>query len=248
MNDLKLQDSFAFKWTLTSSSEEIRATHTFNPNNKIPYPDKCNKEPIYKTSSGMIHTVAMFRLSNSGILTILSGARSNWETLHKKLFEKFNNRACFNTSEIICQIKDIKFKDLECFFDILETEPRLAHVDCETIIAFAEFRKPSLSDRLKAINFDLTTLPEKFFDNIITMDLMDDPVEARIDKPFSIDDLLPSGKFKGVHVYDRKTFERLNGKCPVSNLPLQAIPVSLSGRKFELLKIVEEAEARAIGL
>lgn len=241
MNSLKLDDHFAFKWSLNSSPEKVSATHTFNPNNTIPYPNMHGKAFHYRTSAGMIHTVLSFSLSNSGILTIISGPRSDWKPLHEKLLQKFKYRA-YCKEERICEIKDIKFQDLECFFNILEEEPKLAYVDDETMVAFTEFQKPPLSERLKAINFDESKLPEKFFDNIITMDLMNDPVEARIDKPISIKDVLPSGKLRGAQVYDRKTFERLNGKCPVSNLPLKADPVPLSSRKFELIKIVEEAE------
>lgn len=108
-------------------------------------------------------------------------------------------------------------------------------------MAFTEFGKPPLSDRLKSINFNIETLPEKFFDNIVTKDLMDDPVDALIDEPNS--DILPNGRIGGSHTYDQKTFPKLLGKCPISRLPLRPIAWPNSRLKYELLQIVRKAES-----
>ena len=240
---MKDEERFAFKWSLASSPEEIRATHIYNPENIFRHSLDQYAESLFRTGGFLIHTVAQFSLKNPGILTIYSGARSNWEPLHDKLLQEFNPRASSCKDAMTCQIKDVQFKDLKRFFDIVKEEPRLMFVDEKTMVAFAEFQKPPLSERLKAIKFDTETLPMKFFDNIVTMDIMDDPVEARIDKPFSMSDFLPEGGIRGANVYDRKTFEGLNGICPLSRLPLEAKPIPLSCLKFELLEIVEEAEA-----
>lgn len=242
MNTLKPDDCYAFKWVIANREKEVIATHVFNPHNIAPYPNITSKEEIYRTSEGLIHSVAQFSLNDSHVLTVLSGARSDWESLHSRILTRFGNKASFDKSNFICQIKDVQFKELEAFFDLIEDEPHLAHVDFETEIAFNEFKKPPLSARLKAINYDLSTLPPKFFDTVVTMEVMDDPVIAIIDEPISIKDLTLDGKVKGWYTYDRKTFEKLK-KCPVSNQPLKKNPWPASNLKWELIKIVREAEA-----
>lgn len=244
--NLKSDDHYAFKWSVHLTDDEVSAIHEVNENNRVPFPDQVNKMKVFRSCLGMIHSVASFTLDKSNILTIRSGARSNYESFYKRAIEKFGAKADLSeTDDFILKIKDVGFLELKEFFGLLKAEPRLADVDLETEMAFTEFGKLPLSERLKVINFDIETLPDKFFDKIVTEELMDDPVYAVIDKPITVHDLLPEGIIQGKHTYDRKTFKKLHGKCPVSGLPLKATPQPNTRLKYELLEVVRKAEGAA---
>lgn len=222
------------------------ATHEVNENNRVPFCDQANKMRIFRSCLGAIHSVARVTLDKSNTLTISSGPRSNYQSFQKKVIEKFHDRKfLLEVDWTIMKIKNVGFQDLQEFFRLLDDEPRLADINQETEMAFTEFGKPPLSERLKAIKFNIDTLPEEFFDNLVTFELMDDPVYASIDKPISREDFLPGGEIRGRHTYDRKTFESLNGKCPVSGLPLKPDAYPNTGLKYRLLQIVRKAEEAA---
>lgn len=188
------------------TDNKVKATHISNTNKKVPFFNLPNNGYFYNTSSDVIHSVKQFSLDNSNTLEIEFGNRSKWQSVCNKIFNELNYKIDCDEVNLTGQIKEVKFKDLECFFSILQEEQDLAPIDFETKIAFVGFGKTPLSQHLKAINFDMTKLPEKFFDNIITREDMNDPITAiaRIDGPLSIVGLIPNDGAKGRHIYDQK--------------------------------------------
>ena len=240
---VKQNEAFAFRWALHSDDYSITATYELIEDNQVPFSDNAFKMKMFRMNGGHFHSVSSFTLDSFNTLRIYSTSASHSQNFYKEVAKKFGDKVYF--LEYICEttIYSVDTKILKDFFNLLKKEPKLAYIDLETEMAFIEFGMPSLTDRLKAIDFNTTELPEKFFDNIITFELMDDPVYAIVDEPLKATDLLPDGEIVGRHTYDRKTFERLNGICPVSNRPLKPIPLPNSRLKNELLQIVRQAEA-----
>jgi len=239
----KHNEAFAFRWALCSDDYSITATHELIEDNQVPFSDKAAKMKMFRMNGGQFHSVSSFILDSFNTLRIYSTSASHCQNFYKEVAEKFGDKVYFSEYKGETTIYSVDKKILKDFFALLEKEPKLAYIDLEIEMAFIEFGMPSLTDRLKAIHFNTTELPEKFFDNIITFELMDDPVYAIVDEPLRATDLLPDGEIVGRHTYDRKTFELLNGICPVSNRPLKPIPLPNSRLKNELLQIVRQAEA-----
>lgn len=70
----------------------------------------------------------------------------------------------------------------------------------------------TLHNQLEAIGFDLNAIPEQFKDSI-TNSIMDDPVSAKTIVNAN------GVAVEANYVYDRSTFDRLNGVCPQNRQP-----------------------------
>lgn len=78
------------------------------------------------------------------------------------------------------------------------------------IIALSSNR---FEDRLKKIGYQ-GEVPEEFIDNVITFEIMDDPVIVTTSTRNKEDREIRTNT-----IYDRATYKRFNGICPLSKLP-----------------------------